>query len=239
MRRLPQSRDVKVMMTPTEFNTDDSDLDRAIARRLSKLRTTPVDTTCLEQFIRSQIPEPTAAKPIRLHWLRSSRAVAAGLLLAGILTALLITSSTGPAIASPVALAQIHEQAVSGHASLIPVNSMSEAAAALEEEWRSSPKLPHISEGEVMSCCIRGMGRKKLAVVSLMTSDGVPVTIAIADAAEIGIPSATSIQRNNATYYAESSSNINMVMFKRNGRWICLMGELATSRLVELSEEIR
>lgn len=217
---------------------DDNDPDSATTRRLAKLRAIPVDTSRLERSIRSQIPELTSGGMTRRHWLRLSRGVAAGLLLTGLLVTAFISSSSGPAVASSVALAEIHDEVVSGQAPLTPVTSIAAASATIEAQWRSSPDLPYMAQGEAMSCCVHLMGRKKIAIVSFL-SDGIPVTLAVADASEVRTSASVTVKRGRSVFHMQSSDNINMVMLQHGGRWICLMGALPTERLVDLAEKMR
>jgi len=227
----------QALVGPTGSLMDDN-TDIAMTRRLAKLRAIPVDTSRLERFIRSQIPELTSGGMRRLHWLRSSRAVAAGLLLTGLLVTAFISSSSGPAVASPVALAEIHDEVVSGHARLTPVKSIAAASVMIEEQWRSSPGLPYMAQGEPMSCCVHLMGRKKMAIVSFL-SNGIPVTLAVADASEVRTSASVTVKRDRSVFHVQSSDNVNMVMFRHSGRWICLMGALPNERLIDLAEKLR
>src|SRR4051812_17933795 len=102
------------MMNIPQHNPEEQDrLDRATADRLAKLRGMPVDTTRLDKFLRAQFPPPARPGGLRRFWLRPMRAVAALLLLTGIVTAVLLTNSGGRALASPGQMAQMHEDIVS------------------------------------------------------------------------------------------------------------------------------
>src|SRR5215217_419277 len=113
-------------INPNDPLRGDPQLDRAVERRLARLRTMPVDTSRLEKAILSQIPRPQAEQPaeqqqqqrqrMRIGWLaalRPLRAVAASfLLLSAVVAAVLLFSSGGQVLASPSQMAQMHEDLV-------------------------------------------------------------------------------------------------------------------------------
>jgi hypothetical protein len=53
------------------------------------------------------------------------------------------------------------------------------------------------------------------------------------------LPPAPQIVRNGTTYRAQSVGRINMVMTERNGRWLCLMGEVPADRLVDVAAQVQ
>jgi hypothetical protein len=73
------------MNTPRPDNI--APLDQALADRLARLRTMPVDTSHLDKAIEAQIPRPRLRG--RRIWLRPLRAAAAILMLAAVIGALL------------------------------------------------------------------------------------------------------------------------------------------------------
>src|SRR5688500_1618265 len=91
--------------------------DEALARRLSGLRSMPVELARLDAAIRREIPR--AAEQDRRGRLRLGgffvplRAVAAVVVVAGVL-AVLLSSLTGPAVASTEHMVRMHDDLVSG-----------------------------------------------------------------------------------------------------------------------------
>ena len=213
-------------MTTPENNP----LDQAIATRLSRLRSLPVDVSRLQAAIKQQIPSRT---PNRVFaWLNRPMRLAASILLAvSLVTALVVASLPRPVEASPQMLAAMHDQVLADHDTMsTPVHSMQAAGAALNQQWPSAPALPKGDGHEIMACCVHDMGRKKAACV-LMKVDEVPVTMAVAKASEVHIPDSATLVRDGVTYYTQSSGTVNMVMTQRKGQWICLMGRLPIDRL--------
>ena len=68
---------------------------------------------------------------------------------------------------------------------------------------------------------------------------GAPVTMAIANAADVRVPESEMLTVGGVTYHVQSHQGVNMVMAQRNGRWVCLMGRLPTRRLAELANSLR
>jgi hypothetical protein len=216
-------------------------LDNATSKRLAKLRTAPVDTSQFLKAVETQIPR-THAHPrhLLLTWLTPLRAAAASLLVLGLIATLVISSSSGPVLASAERLAEIHDEVLTaaGGNHVTRVDSIDAANAALAAEWPGAPLIPKLSEGQVTSCCIHTMGRKKTACVAF-EFDGVPVTMAVAEGSAVKLPVGETLDIGGVIYHVQSHGGINMVMTERGGRWVCLMGKLPVSRLAELAGTLR
>jgi hypothetical protein len=242
-------------------NTDSENLsseEKAMADRLARLSSMPVDTTQLAARLRRQIPSDQATdKRGTIHDKRSSLiahrsssswrrrlSIAAAILivLGGSSLLLFLFALSGPALASPGLLAQVHDDMVAGNAHGIrKVSSVDAAAAALAEEWPRRPALPDMPDmpdHRVMSCCVHEVGRKKMACLSLMVND-TPITLAIADSADIRTPDGEVLVRDGVTYRVQSAQGVNMAMTQRHGRWMCLMGRLPLDQLVEIASKLR
>jgi hypothetical protein len=227
------------MSTP-ESDKKRQQLDEATSRRLAKLRTAPVDTSGLLKAVEAQIPRSKAhPRRLKLTWLSPMRAAAASLLVLGLIVALVINSSSGPVLASAERLAHIHEEVLAaGGNHVTPVDSIGAANVALAAKWPGAPSVPELPRDHVMSCCIHTMGRKKIVCVAFQT-DGVPITMAVAQAADVKLPASETLSIGGVTYYVQSRGGINMVMTERGGRWVCLMGKLPVNRLAELASSLR
>src|SRR5258708_7453758 len=105
------------------FDQKNSKVDEAVAKRLHRLRTMPVDTSGLESRLRAEIPIHTQ----RRLWLRPMRAVAAGIALLAVITALFLSTSGGPVLASPAQMAQMHHELIAGQSGIMQVNSIDAA----------------------------------------------------------------------------------------------------------------
>lgn len=227
------------MNTP-EPNERRTRLDEATSRRLAKLRATPFDTSELLKSVEAQMPDSNG-RPRRLiiTWLRSVRPVAASLLVLGLIVATVINSLSGPVQASAERLAHVHEEVLVAEGSHVtPVGSIGAANIALAAEWPGAPSIPELPEDHVVSCCIHTMGRTKMVCVAFQT-DGVPITMAVAQEADVKLPVSKTLSISGITYHVQSRGEINMVMVQRSGRWICLIGRLSVNRLAELSSTLR
>lgn len=218
--------------------TDNPDeLDRAVADRLAKLRTMPVSTSKLEAMIRSKIPQPARTRSMRIGWFRPVRAIAASITLLAILAAALLSTSGGPALASPAQMAQFHQSLVSGEVPATQVDSIEAANQVLTAQWPQSPQLPDVPQNHVMACCMNSVKDKKLACV-LLKREGVPVTMTVANASDMKLPKSPKVEHAGVSYHVQSFEQVNMVMTERDGRWVCLISELPAERLMEIAQKL-
>ena len=152
----------------------------------------------------------------------------------GLIAALIVASSSGPALASTERLLQVHQSVTSGQShDAVPVQSIEAANSELASKWPNGPHLPRVEHDQVMSCCVHRVGRQKVACAAIKV-DGVAVSMAVANAADIKMPEGEKIQRGGVRYHVQSAGGVNMAMTERHGRWACLMGELPVERLVEV-----
>jgi hypothetical protein len=226
------------MNTHDDNPNHDERLDRATADRLVRLRTMPVDTSGLEQFIQTQIPPLRRQPSSRRIWFRPMRAVAAVLLITGVLAAVLLTNSGGRALASPAQMAQMHDDIVSGKTPVMQVGSIFEANKALLSQWPDSPGIPVMAADHVMACCMKSVKNKKVACV-LLKSEDEPVTMTVANASDMEMPPSPTAVRDGVTYHVQSSGTLNMVMTERHERWICLIGRLPAAQLMDVAAKLQ
>jgi len=118
------------------------------------------------------------------------------------------------------------------------VDSVDAANKALSAQWPQAPDVPNVPANHVMACCMKSVKDKKVACV-LLKREGVPVTMTVANAADMQLPKVPKVNRSGVAYYVQSSGTINMVMAEREGRWVCLIGELASDRLMDLADQLR
>ena len=218
-----------------ERNENNDRLDEATARRLRRLRTMPVDTTRLEQRLRSSLPQTV---PTWRVWLRPVRAAAAVLVILSVVVALLFATSGGSVLASPAQMAQMHEEIVSGRTPVMQVNSIDAANEALAAQWPQSPEVPEVPQDHVMACCMKSVKDKKVACV-LLKSEGVPLTMMVAKASDMRPPASQMRTYKGLTYHLQSHGRLNMIMTEREGRWVCLIGEVAAERLMDVAAKLR
>lgn len=211
-------------------------IDEATRRRLSQLRSMPVDMSKLQSAIREQIPRSEAIDAQRRRWWLGPRgAIAASIGLIGLLIVLVIASSAGPVYASADQLASLHQATVR---SAMPMGTMSTACDWLASQLPDTPEMPNIPLDKVPACCVGHIGRKPLGCM-VMDVDNTSVTLAIARAGEFKTDSDRSIDRDGVHYQVQSSGGVQIVTFARNGRWHALIGVLPAERLVEFARTLK
>ena len=224
----------------TPERDDQDQWERAVSGRLAKLRSMPVDTTRLERALRSQIPQPQPSRgTVPRMSLRPLRAVAASfLVLAALVAVLMLSTSSGPVVASTARMAELHEDVVSGKVPVVQVSSIDEANKVLSRQWPNSPEVPEVPKDHVMACCMTSVKDKKLACV-LMKREGVPVTLTVAHGRDMRLPDSPVTVRDGVRYHVQASGKLNMVMTERQGRWVCLIAELPAERLMEVASKLQ
>jgi len=212
--------------------------DRAVAARLAALRGMPVDTNRLDAALRARLPRQR--KPNRFLLLpRSVRAVAASLLvLSGVAVAILLFTSGGPALASADQMARFHQEIVSGQVPVMQVDSIEAANRMLGAQSPGAPALPQVPREHVMACCMKSVHDKKMACL-LFRDEGVPITLAVANASDMKLPPAQVVSRGGASYRVQAVGDLHMVMTERDGRWLCLIGQLPAERLMDVAAQVR
>ena len=223
---------------PYEDEQDET-LDRAVSARLAKLRTMPVDVTNLEKALRAQLPTPVSRGRLRLLQLRPLRALAASLVLvSAIVAAVMLSASSGPVLADAVQMAQVHQEIVSGKIAVMQVSSIDAANRMLNQESPGAPALPEMPDSHVMACCMKSVHNKKMACV-LLRNEAVPVTLAVASAADMKSPTGPVQSRDGVDYRVQHVGDLSMVMTERNGKWLCLIGQLPAEKLMDMAKQVR
>jgi len=218
-----------------ESENESQRLDESVSHRLSKLRSVPVDTSRLDAAIRRRIPR---RESIVLRLFRPLNAVAASLLIVGIIAAVLLSSSSGQVLASPAQMAQVHQDLIANRDSVMHVRSIDEAANMLAASMNGSMQLPAPPDSQVMACCMKSIRDKKIACV-LLETDSKLVTMSVAKGSDMRLPNAPHIDRDGTKFFVQSYGALNMVSANRQGHWVCLMGELPTERLIDLGAHLQ
>lgn len=216
---------------PTNPNSDE--LDQAVAARLAKLQAMPMDLSRLQASIARDIPKPQSAH-LRSRLSRPLRIAAAFLVVSGLVAAIIFSASPSTALASPQALAAVHQSM----ATMPAVDTLDAATTALRSRWPGGD-MQMGDDHMTMACCVHKIGRKNAACVA-MKVDNAAVTMAVAKASDVKIDDATpSLTRDGVTYRVQSSGNLNMVMTQRQDVWLCVMGQLPIDRLIKLAGEMK
>ena len=212
-------------------------LQQSVSARLAKLRAVPVDTSNLDKAIRAQIPQVHQQR--RILSLRPLRAIAASVLLvSGIVATIMLSTSSGPALAEAAQMAQVHQDIVSGRVPVMQVASIAEANRMLNSQSPGAPALPQMPESHVMACCMKSVHNKKMACV-LLKSEGVPITLAVASAADMKLAPAPITSRNGIDYRVQKVGDLSMVMTEQDGKWLCLIGQMPADHLIDVAAQVR
>jgi hypothetical protein len=212
------------------------ELEQATIRRLARLGSMPLDATGLERMLQRKLPGDPRLQ--RRGWSRPLRAAAAVLLLALVIAGLLVVSSGGAVMASPAVMAQMHRDMVAQRVPATKVDSLEEAGRVLEDRLHNGPALPDAPDAHVMACCMQEVKDKRLAVV-LLQSQGVPVTMTVARAADMKLPRGKAVVREGMRYHVEQIQELTMVTAERQGRWVCLISELPAEGLMDIILRLR
>lgn len=222
---------------PYDDENNDS-LDRAVSARLAKLRSLPVDLIDLDKALKAQIP-PVGRSRWRVLSLRPIRAIAASLvLISAIAAAIMLSASSGPALAEAAQMAQVHQDIVSGKIPVMQVNTIDAANRMLNQQSPGAPSLPQLPDSHVMACCMKSVHNKKMACV-LLKNEGIPVTLAVASAADMKLPAAPVQTRNGIDYRVQHVGDLSMVMTERNEKWLCLIGQLPAEQLMDMARQVQ
>ena len=221
-------------------DNDTTRQDEAVMARLRKLSSFPVDLSRLERQIRAEIPGPEQPRQrsSSMRLFRPLAAVAASITILVIIAAAVLTASSGQVMASPAQMAQFHQQIVSNEIPVTKVDSIEAAGRVLANQWPQSPDLPRAPEAHVMACCMKSNKDKNIACV-LLRSEGTPITMSVAKASDMKSPAGEKVVRNGATFHLMSSGALNMVSTERDGRWVCLIGETSTDRLINIVQQLQ
>lgn len=211
--------------------------DDAVAARLRKLSTFPVDVGRLERRIQAEIPRP-GHEWRTLRWVRPIAAVAASIAIVAIAAAAFFWTGSGQVMASPAQMAQFHQEILADKIPVTRVDSIDAAGQVLAAQWPQGPDLPRAPEAHVMACCMNSIENKKVACV-LLNSEGTPITMSVAKASDMHAAMGKKVMHNGAKYHVASSDTLNMVSTERNGRWVCLIGETSSERLIAIAEQLQ
>jgi hypothetical protein len=219
------------MQQPDASNFDQQ-LEQATSQRLRRLAAMPVDTSSLDKRLRLQIPAPAT----RHHgWLGRLRAVAAALVVAGAVVAAIALWSGGPVQASAAHMAQVHRDIIENRVPVMKVDSIAQASRMLAT---SSPAaLPQAPDTHVMACCMKDIKNKKVACVLLRSEDS-PITLSVASAADMKLPRGKPVMHNGIAYHVEKIDDLHMVSAQRDGRWVCLIGQVSAQRLMAIASRL-
>lgn len=213
---------------------DYNPIDDAIARRLRRLGSMPMDLSALKARIDAE-RKPVAPPTVWARLLRPASGLAAGVLVLILVGAIVLSGSPSAAMAQQ--MAQHHRDLVAGRIAVTKVDSIDAAARVLAEADPDLPALPAPPDAHVMACCMKDVRNKRVAHV-LLETDGSPITMAVAAAKDMK-PMGRVLKQNGVSYHVVSYDSLNMISCEKAGRWVCLIGELPIERLMTIAEKLQ
>jgi hypothetical protein len=211
--------------------------DDAVAKRLSRLRSRPVDVSGVARRLEGQIGQRPSGQPFLARFTRAR--IAAAILLIATLAGALTWTLMRPVTASAADLAQIHHQTVEGGGDAIAVSSMLQAQHEMASRWPRCPMLPDTAPKQVKSCCARTLGRKRLCCVGLDV-DGQAVTLAVARAGDVRFVGGSSALSSNGTrYLVQSAGATGIVILTPGDPWIAVIGTMPMDGLMSVADGLR
>jgi hypothetical protein len=211
-------------------------LDQATADRLRRLSTMPMDLSRLQASLRAA-RKPSAPPTVILRLLRPASGLAASVAVLFLVAIFVLSNSPGEAMASPVQMAQLHRDLVAGRIHAMQVDSIDAAGRMLSQRDPKTPALPQPPDAHVMACCMKNVSDKRVACV-LLKSEDAPITMSVANAADMK-PVGNVFSRNGAQFHIVAYESLNMVSTEKAGRWVCLIGELPTDKLIAIAEKLQ
>jgi hypothetical protein len=140
--------------------------------------------------------------------------------------------------ASSLQMAQMHQDIVAGRIPTMHASSIDEANQAIAAMAGNFPRLPEAPAAQTMACCMRSVGKKKVACV-LLDSGHTPVTMAVASSADVESPGTPVTVRGGVSYHVQTVGDLNMVMTERDSRWICFVGAMPVEKLMDLAAGVK
>lgn len=218
----------------------DHNLDRAIAERLAKLRSMPIEVCQLEGRLKAVLPA-LRRRPRAFSWRPATMALAAGITFVALMLGVLFALLAQPQTVSAGDLARIHREVLAEKPAAQRVSTTEEVNQVLHSVWPQAPVMTAVGL-PVRSCCVHAVGRKRMACMSLLLN-GQPVTAAVGRASEIRVADWPTTARDGVPFCCYSapigSDGVNAVAMERNGILILVFGTQPTGELLDAIDQVR
>ncbi|MCL5945880.1 MAG: hypothetical protein M1472_03375 [Planctomycetes bacterium] len=188
---------------------------QAVARRLARLATMPVETRRLDETLRRQI----SRRPrLWLWWATPLTALAASLVIM-----IALFSSTTPRL-SAADMAGVYWRLTSAKQPMVGAMHMK--------------MMCQLMPGEHGMCCRQMVEHQSLTCMCIHTRSGPPVVMVMGNVHHVEMPALgkQSIMFAGHTYTLTHSGTLNMVMRCVNGKWFCVMGRRKPATLAAYME---
>ena len=194
---------------------EDADvIQQAVAARVGRLSTMPVDTSRLDQLLRTQIP---VSRRNPRFWIFGSLAGAGVAACAAAIIAMAILFSGTPRL-SAADLANVYQN-MAGQPALAVTGS-----AATSKLQMAPGMICPLKAGETASCCQQMVGQDHLACVAVRSPSHAPVVMVAGNAGMVKGPRGQAVTIGGCQYTLDQSGHINMLMRRAGNHWYCAMG---------------
>ena len=217
-------------MTPDSPDT----FDQALAKRLAKLSTMPVDTSRLDRALRAALAPAVPARQRGIF--RSLAAIAASVIFALLVGMAFLQNR--PAQAAPDLMLQLHRDLVSGRIASMQVDSVDDVNQAFAAFGQAGVKMEAPPDTQLMACCLKDVGSKKVACI-LLQDQGTPVTLTVADLDAVRPLDAPPVLYHGETFHVQTGGDLNMITVDRGQHRICLIGALPAEKLMALTDNLK
>lgn len=203
-------------------------LDAALARRLRKLATLPVDTSALDQRLRRVIAPPQRNLK---RFGAGAMAAAAALLAMGLV--LFSILSAEPTRASLTDLTHAYQSAVARLPARVSKYPMSKAAMA--QACACLPGLKMCTMATMHSCYMTKI--QHCPVSCTLLSPGVRPVVVLTGQGIVG-PPGKMVHFGGVEYELVAAHGLNFVEATGHGHWMCLMGRSSPAALLRVASRL-
>lgn len=204
-------------------NSGEGPGQRAVAARLARLATIPVDTTNMDRAVMRRISE---SRSYNWPW----RMVASGLAAAIVLLAVVLTPLLTPRTsqASVRDLSQVYARMVANPTTGDVAGNVSKTMMQM-----CTPQA-----GQMGSCCLQTIHHQKVACM-LVKHGGQTVGVIVAPLGELVYPKGRVVEKYGHTFILQSAGNLNIVIRPGKLHWVCVMGKQNVNSLMAIASQLR
>ncbi len=206
----------------SECNSQQDGDNQAVARRLARLATMPVDTTGLDCALREQILAPK--RSVGTWRIAVSGLVAAAVMLAAFLIPLMAPHSSRASVND---LSQIYN-----HMLASPMSGGMTDAQKNNLQRMCSPQA-----GNMANCCMQTLHHHRVACM-LVKRGNQTVGVVVVPAGKLEYPQGQLRRLDGKSFIVQKTGQLNMVIQSGSRHWICVMGPQRVSKLMLIANQM-
>ncbi len=194
----------------------------AVAQRLARLATMPVDTTKLDRALRAQISLPK--RNVGTWRIAVSGLVAAAVILAALLIPLTVPHSSRASVSD---LSQIYNRML-----------VSPLAGGITNAQKNTLQLMcPPTTGHLASCCMQTLHHHRVACM-LVKRGKQTVGVVVVPAGSLEYPQGIHRRYEGGSFIVRKTGKLNIVIRSGRRHWICVMGPQRVSELMLIASQI-